>query len=53
MLHRRLLTSLDSASPLMLVEAVYGSGTRTGLRQWEERGGHRDGELRIDRKSVV
>ena len=47
MLHRRLLTSLDTASPLMLVEAVYGSGTRTGLRQWEERGGHRDGELRM------
>jgi DNA-binding CsgD family transcriptional regulator len=47
MLHRRLLNSLDTSSPLLLVETVYGSGVRTGLRQWEERGGHRDGELRM------
>lgn len=47
MFHRRLLDSLDTSSPLLLLEAVYGSGTRTGLRRWEERGGHRDGELRM------
>ena len=47
MLHQRLLDALDASSPLLLVEAFPGSGTLTALRQWEERGGHRDGELRM------
>jgi len=47
MLHRRLLDDLDASSPLLLLEAFPGSGTVTALRQWEERGGHRDGELRM------
>lgn len=47
MLHQRLLDDLDASSPLLMVEAFPGSGTLTALRQWEERGGHRDGELRM------
>lgn len=47
MLHERLLNSLDSSSPLQFIEAVYGSGKRTVLRQWEDRGGRRDGEARL------
>ncbi|MGO2559318.1 hypothetical protein [Brachybacterium sp.] len=47
MLHHRFLDALDSSSPLLFVEAIYGSGTATVLRQWEDRGARRHGEIRL------
>lgn len=47
MLHRRLLDALDSSASLLFIEAIDGSGKRTLLRQWEDRGGSRHGEIRL------
>lgn len=47
MLHQRLLDSLDSSPSLLFLEAIYGSGRRTVLGQWEEQGHRRHGETRL------
>lgn len=48
MLRRHLLTALDSPLPLLFMEAVHGSGKRTVLTQWEQRGhGRHGGEIRL------
>lgn len=48
MLRKHLLTALDSPLPLLFMEAVHGSGKRTVLTQWEQRGhGRYGGELRL------
>lgn len=47
MRYQRLLDSLDSSASLLFLEAIYGSGTRTLLKQWEERGRRRPGEIRL------
>ncbi|WP_127097475.1 helix-turn-helix transcriptional regulator [Brachybacterium saurashtrense] len=38
---------MDTSAPLLFMEAIYGSGKRTVLRQWEDRGGSRYGEIRL------
>ena len=47
MLHQRLLHALDSSASLLFIEAIGGSGKRTVLRQWEDRGGNQHGEIRL------
>lgn len=48
MLRTHLLTALDSPLPLLFMEAIHGSGKRTVLTQWEQRGhGRYGGELRL------
>lgn len=47
MLRTQLLTALDSPLPLLFLEAVHGSGKRTVLTQWEQRGHGRYGEIRL------
>lgn len=47
MLRTHLLDALDSPLPLLFMEAVHGSGKRTVLTQWEQRGHGRYGEIRL------
>lgn len=47
MLHHRLLDDLGSSASLLFIEAIYGSGVGTVLRQWESRGGGWRGEVRL------